>query len=481
MRAGQKSLSRTEIISPRELASRTHRTFSALKKPLSYVRASAFFYDQILGAVVSQSRNVFPNFLTLNTAGGLGAFSARPFSLFNPAIGGLCFGPTLPNGQCASAADFRRYVRPGTLNTLNNALGLGNLVSSILRDFAGGFGATLPTRQLDTPMAHHYSVTFEQQLNNSLVVSAAYVGTQGRHLLRFTTPNLGQNLILVPLGFGPPNTGAPIDRFLPSFDGIVTPPRISRPVGAGAGAINRFETSANSRYDALQLQARGRFRRALQYQLAYTFSKATDDVSDVFDLAGASALPQNSITFEGERGPANFDARHRFSYNFIYDLPAFRDRSRLFRFLFGDLQVAGTGRFQTGQPFTVNSIFDVNLDGNLTDRLNTPNGIVRTGNRQQPLRLTVDPLTLLAPVGEDGQVGRNTFRAGSILELDMSVTKNFAIKDKQNLIFRMDVFNFINRANFGVPVRILEFPSFGEATNTVTPGRRIQFALKYSF
>jgi hypothetical protein len=45
----------------------------------------------------------------------------------------------------------------------------------------------------------------------------------------------------------------------------------------------------------------------------------------------------------------------------------------------------------------------------------------------------------------------------------------------------VDFFNFINRANFGVPVRFLEAPGFGRATETVTPGRRVQFALKYSF
>ena len=47
--------------------------------------------------------------------------------------------------------------------------------------------------------------------------------------------------------------------------------------------MNQFETTANSRYDSLQVQVRGRFHRHLQYSLAYTLSKATDDVSDVFD------------------------------------------------------------------------------------------------------------------------------------------------------------------------------------------------------
>jgi hypothetical protein len=223
----------------------------------------------------------------------------------------------------------------------------------------------------------------------------------------------------------------------------------------------------------------------MQYQVAYTFSKATDDVSDVFDLAGASALPQDSLeeNFVSERGPANFDVRHRFSYNFNYVFPELRNRSRAVRFFLGELELASTGQFQTGQPFTVNSIFDVNFDGNLTDRLNTTEGIVVTGDNRQPLRLTVNPFlnTLLAPPGQNGSIGRNTFRAGNLLLVNLAIIKNFAITKRQMLNFRAEIFNLTNRANFGIPVRFLEAPGFGQATDTVTPGRRIQFALKYSF
>src|SRR5207248_7550929 len=122
-------------------------------------------------------------------------------------------------------------------------------------------------------------------------------------------------------------------------------------------AINRFGSTASSRYDSLQLQMRGRFHRSLQYQASYTLSKATDDVSDVFDLAGAFALPQDSLTLAGERGPANFDARDRFSYYVVYDFSKGAKRGPVQRFLLDGLQVASTGRFYTGQPFTVNSIF----------------------------------------------------------------------------------------------------------------------------
>ena len=129
----------------------------------------------------------------------------------------------------------------------------------------------------------------------------------------------------------------------------------------------------------------------------------------------------------------------------------------------------------------MNSIFDVNLDGNLTDRLNTSNGIVLTDDRRQPLRLAVDPITLRAPAGQDGAVGRNTFHAASILALDLAISKRLTSSKGKSLLLRTDIFNITNRANFGIPVRFLEAPSFGQATSTVTPGRRVQFTLKYSF
>ena len=126
------------------------------------------------------------------------------------------------------------------------------------------------------------------------------------------------------------------------------------------------------------------------------------------------------------------------------------------------MQIAGIGRFQTGQPFTVNSIFDINLDGNLTDRLNTTNGITLTGDRSQPIQVAneADRLngSLLAPIGQDGAIGRNTFRAGNVLELDLSVVKNLVLSEQHKITFRMDIFNITNRANFGVPVRFLEAP-----------------------
>jgi hypothetical protein len=421
------------------------------------------FYDQILGAVVSQSRNVYPTFLTLNFGGGILTSIVDEFPL-------VVFNPTrtrLRQGQ-----QFFPILLPGSLNTLNPDLGLTNLIAFVNNNFANGIGPTLPARKLEMPKAHHFAFTFEQQLSRDLMFSTAYAGTRASKLLRFATPNLGPGLTLVPTSF---DVFQEIFRVPEFFGRVIIPPRRV----PGVGAVNIFETTASSSYDSLQLQLRGRWQESLHYQLSYTLSKATDDVSDVFDLAGASALPQNSITFAGERGPANFDARHRITYNFVYSFPDYKNGLRR---VLGGLEIATIGRLQSGQPFTVNSIIDVNLDGNLTDRLNTLEGIVITGDRSQPLKLaTTNTLSLLAPFGEDGKIGRNTFRASNLVELDLAFIKTFRIDEDRSLMFRTEIFNFINRANYGVPIRFLEAPGFGKATDTVTPGRRIQFSVKFSF
>jgi Carboxypeptidase regulatory-like domain len=452
------------------------------------------YNDQILGAVVSQSRSVFPTYVTINTAGGLAQLFNAAGNDLNNLTQGFSFAP-LPLALLNPTDPGLQLIQGGTLNSLNPAVGLNNAlyVINLLASGSGAFtGAspieiTLPSRRLKTPGAHHYSLSLEQRLTRDTVVSIAYVGTRGHNLLRFTTPNLGPNAVPLVSGFEADVSPGPL-QFIPQFFGIVAPPgtRITsdtfhggRPVG-GVGGINIFETTARSRYDAAQFEVRGRYRDSLQYRLSYTFGRAFDDVSDVFDLAGAPALPQDSLTFAGEYAPSSYDVRKLLAFNAVYDLPRFEGRA--VRLLFGGLQLASTGHFRTGQPFTVNSIYDVNLDGNLTDRLDTTSGLQVTSDRGRPLILTTaDFASLRASVGEDGRVARNTFRAGNVFELNLALARFFVFSEGRSFVVRAEVYNLTNRANFGVPVRFLEAPAFGRATSTNTPARRLQFYLRYSF
>ena len=413
------------------------------------------YYDQILGSVISQSRNVFPSFLPVNLAGLKSPGSenfAHPLLAVNP----------------------QNFAAPGTLNTFdptNPIVTIGSLSPSpivnfyaniaTLTNFAGGPAFVLPAADLVTPYAQHWGITLEQQVKKDFLFSIAYVGTKGVHLLRTSTPNEGLNAIpqVNSIISGQDANGKP--NGIPIFIGGFFPPnqfgQKLRPFPL-TGSITLIESDANSVFHSLQLEAVKRFSRALQFTAAYAWSHAIDEVSDIFDLAGARALPQNSFNRRAERAAANFDVRHRFVYSFIWDLPILKNHDIL-----GGWQLTSIGTFQTGQPYSVLFCCDANLDGNLTDR--------------------VDPrLTDL------GTGGRNSFRAPGVDNVDLSVNKHFRFGDRHRVEFRSEFFNLFNRSQFGIPVHQLYFASFDVApgteqifTDTRIPKRTIQFALKYSF
>ncbi len=365
---------------------------------------------------------------------------------------------------------------PGTLNLLSNApLGLTALdlrtpddsvkFAGILAQQDGVTLLTQPAPGLKNPFSRQAVVTLEHQLTSSASLSVAYVGTQGRRLVRVSTPQDGwlrsqarfwqalDQLILLP-----PQASVP---------SVIT--AYPRPVGA---VQTVYESTARSDYHAMQTEMLLRLGK-LQWKSSFTYSHAIDEVSDFFDMSGAYALPQNSMV-RSERGSANFDVRHRMVNFFVWDLPFLQENA------WGGWQIAGIYTLQSGQPFTVNTGIDNNLDGNLTDRPNTTNGLV-AGDGPAKLIRTVPIASLLGQAGENGAVGRNTFRANGIHSLDVALTKKFKLKEANEVQLRLEAFNALNRTHFAVPVRILESPAFGRSVDTSISPRTIQVALKLSF
>ena len=206
-------------------------------------------------------------------------------------------------------------------------------------------------------------------------------------------------------------------------------------------------------------------------------------MSDVFPIAGAPILPQDSQNLRLERASANFDIRQRFVASMIWDLPFYRESTGGRARWLGGWQLTGIFQANTGQPFTLNVPVDANFDGNLTDRPSTTNGLIFTGghNRQRVAVAPGSPIDSFFVLGQDGAVGRNTARGDSFVNLDLALVKMFRVTERQKLNFRAEFFNALNRANFGLPIGVIGAPGFGSAVETANPARTIQFALKYSF
>ena len=449
------------------------------------------YYDTILGAVVSQSRNVFPSEIDLTTTPAV--FGGDAFVLISPRLIQVSATPEDPNS-------FVPFIRPGTLNQFNLPPELARAGLGIA--FALGLGSltfTLPEKELRTPYAQHWHLTLEREVLRDYLLSAAYVGTKGTKLTRLTTPNLGPNNIPNAAVVGA-FTDNPIiltnNNILPILAGFP----VNRPMPF-LGPYQIFENSANSNYHALQLEARKRYNHGYTFTAAYTWSHAIDEVSDVFPIAGAPILPQDSTNLRLERADANYDIRHRFVASLVWDLPFYRGAVGRTADILGGWQITSIFQAHTGQPFTLNLPFDANLDGNLTDRPSTTDGLIFfDGHGSQRVALApgkafFDFLNTTGFFGFDeeqevfrpflfpgtGFIGRNTLRGDGFINLDMALAKNFRFNESQALEFRTEVFNVLNRTNYGLPIRTIGAPGFGSSIDTVNPARIIQFALKYSF
>jgi carboxypeptidase family protein len=467
-----------------------HFGFAWAPDPSTAIRGGyGIYYDAILGGVVSQARNVFPNEIPFNLDPTFAGFS--PFGLINPAVLRLSPNP----GSKPDTPIF--LIKPGTTNQFGGAPedfvpGIGQL---FLQNGVGGLAFTLPAKELRTPYAQQWHLTIEREVLRDYMVSAAYVGTKATKLTRLTTPNLGPNVI--PFAFlGQAFSSTPLLVAGGSFfDGVLNDPNRVRP-NPNLGSYQVFENSASSNYHALQLEARKRYNHGYTFTAAYTWSHAIDDVSDVFPIAGAPVLPQDSRNLRLERGDSNFDVRHRFSASLIWDLPFYRGLTGRAANALGGWQIAGLFQAHTGQPFTLNVPFDANLDGNLTDRPSNTSGLIfRDGHGSSRVQLPAGMsfLNFINTTGSfntttgvqiqpgTGFVGRNTVRADGFMNLDMALAKNFRLSESRRLEFRTEAFNVLNRANYGVPVRVIGAPGFGSSYDTVNPARIIQFALKYSF
>ncbi len=80
-----------------------------------------------------------------------------------------------------------------------------------------------------------------------------------------------------------------------------------------------------------------------------------------------------------------------------------------------------------------------------------------------------------------GTAGRNVLTGPGTINWDFSALKDFPLRERHNLEFRLEMFNLPNHPIFGLPGGSVQTPTFGVISATATDNRQIQLALRYSF
>ena len=265
------------------------------------------------------------------------------------------------------------------------------------------------------------------------------------------------------------------------------------PTGAGCPStppivgIFAEDTVAHSSYNSLQAMFEKRFSHGLQFQASYTYSKTLDNASSFEDAL-------NPFNFNATYGLSKYDARNRFVFNFVWDLPVPKFDGFKGKLLDG-WEMSGIETLQTGFPIRITSQADNELldstfnfeapgEPNLVAPFHTQDIRKNGGLAFNPalfdnnIQSAADPAGV--PLGTIGNAPRAICCGPGIYNTDMSFSKSTPFGERLSMEFRGDIFNIWNHAQFTSVDGNVGDTTFGQVLHVRDP-RLVQFALKFHF
>ncbi len=385
---------------------------------------------------------------------------------------------------------------------------------------------------LEVPYTQQWNLTFERQLPWSSAIRLSYTGNRGIGLLKFVLGNLPihdpvNGVLVANHPNNPANLRGQIIR--PAADifcagtaanTVTDQCPVAVPIGTFEYSVRSPRTNerrpdprhttnlligngAWSYYNALQIEFSKRLSNNLNFQAAYTWSRAIDTTSEA-SFVGAGDSNINGPDERISRALSRFHTPHRFTFFGTYRLPFFQNDRGVLGQILGGWEISPVLKIIHGTPFTVSgAAFDLNLDGFGETRPVLVNPAVLGATFDDPStsqQILAGALRIPSSVAdfECCILGRNTFYLDGVRNLDLNITKRFRMPwEGHSLIFRADLFNATNSVQFGFPnttytvnvtvpgsaARPRINPALGQLTtlaNTYAP-RNVQFSLKYSF
>ena len=339
--------------------------------------------------------------------------------------------------------------------------------------------ATVARRAQDpnqrTPYIQQYNFGMQYELMQDVVLDIAYVGNKGTKLNGFR--NLNQRAVIT----NPDGSQSAGARPYPAF-----------------GDIQWMENRVSSTYNSLQARLEKRFSHGLSGMVSYTLGQALTGGVDHISTSGGGAgfdtgvfrEPQDAYNLRAERGPSEFDVRHRLVVNYIWEMPFGRDRrygkdwSPALDFVLGGWQLTGIHAVQSGLALTatLGGSTVLNLGGERRARPNLVGNPELPENQRTVARwFNTDAFAAFSPSPQAfGNAGIGIMRGPGMANFDFTLAKNFRVGDRRSFQFRTEFFNAFNHANFGPPNIMRDSSGFGQIL-TAANARIIQFGLKFYF
>ena len=325
------------------------------------------------------------------------------------------------------------------------------------------------------------NLDIQQQIKPTLLLNIDYTGTKGTDLDVLEAPNRTATGIRIP----------------------------------GVQAFNYQNSVADSEANAGSVRLRKRLSQGFSVGGTYTFSKSLDDASTIgagatsgsgsaglgaggtaagggassgTSSAGTTSVAQNAFDLSAERGLSSFNQTHRFTADYLWELPFGHDKLWLTgnsaaRAIFGDWQWSGDWTIASGLPFTprlLGDFSDVQRGTNGTLRPNlVPGESISIPNPS--IGQWFNTAAFVAPPpGQYGDARRNSIIGPPTKVFDMAFTKIFPLKESRVLEFRAQATNIFNIPQYASIDTQVNSPTFGRVT-AVGAMRALQLTSRFRF
>ena len=377
------------------------------------------------------------------------------------------YGVNYNTGQFATFAQSLAFQPPFALTqtnvvaTGNNATGCVTQTPGVAANLtlANGFGCST------TPIQNNYSVNkdyrlgivqiynldLQRTLPLGVVLSVGYNGSFGGDLDVLRAPNH-------------------------------TPSAITTP---NAQAFTYEDSSANSRFNALAINARKRLQKGISLQATYQYSHSIDDASSIGGSASTTTV-QNDARLDLEESNSSFDQRHRLTGNYVLELPFgpnrrfFAKGNRTSKLLDG-FSLSGDFTFATGSYFTPSysssaaalaggGLFTLRPDRNFAAPIAGSGNLLNWFNKA----------AFTTPVNGYGTASRNSIRGPGTVGIDASLSRTVSLGDTRTFEARVTANNVFNTVQYNGLNTSLDSATFGQITGTAAQ-RALLFIARYRF
>ncbi|WP_158794491.1 carboxypeptidase regulatory-like domain-containing protein [Granulicella sp. L60] len=322
------------------------------------------------------------------------------------------------------------------------------------------------------PVSYQFNVAVEQQMPGGVSLQTAYVANFVRHV-PFGID--GNN----PVWAAGANTGqASINARRPYDPGVL-------------GQVILITSGQTANYNSLQVSAHKQLTHTLLLNGFYVWSKSMWSANSSAIGLGTA---QNFSDLAEERGPSDNDRRNVSNISGIWSLDYYHGENGWKKQLANGWKLSAIGFFQSGTPFTITTGSDNNDDSYNNDRPNlvpgvnpflsahrsrsvsalawfnkaafTPNGAGKPGG--------------IGPGGADGNTPRDFLRAPGYRDIDVSLQRDFQIRERLGFQLKVDSTNVFNMVSLNAPTATLSSANDGKITGAA-PNRIIQLGGRFTF